>query len=342
MNFEIINVNQKETNSTTIPQEDINLWHRRYAHLGFENLKRVTKMVDGFNITSKTKRTRFCEACIEAKETRRPFKTSKHPKSTEPLELIFGDIVVVNVKSRLNEIYAFVLMDDYTSMKFTFPMKKKSDVAEYFISWASWIERQTGNRIKKFRSDNAKEFVFGELGKYFKEKGIEAQQTEKYEHEQGGSIERCNRTIFDKARSLLIDSGLKKEFWRDAVLTSTYLANRSPVYNQDITPYEAMTKKKPNVEHLKVFGSKAWARIPAEKLRGRNKMNSRVTAVRIIGYTKDSNCYSVVDQLGNVFTATLTTSTRVRMMHKVWISLSMKKDAKEWIGYNVCSKIWRI
>jgi hypothetical protein len=37
-----------------------------------------------------------------------------------------------------------------------------------------------------------------------------------------------NRSITEKARALIIDSKLDKSMWGEAVLTATYLLNRSP------------------------------------------------------------------------------------------------------------------
>ena len=45
-----------------------------------------------------------------------------------------------------------------------------------------------------------------------------------------------------------------------------YRHNRVPHnYLDGMTPFESWSGNKPDVTHLMIFGSKAWARIPTEK-----------------------------------------------------------------------------
>ena len=73
-----------------------------------------------------------------------------------------------------------------------------------------------------------------------------------------GLAERMNRTILVKARTHLSESGIENKFWGDAVLTSIYLINIMPTRALKIlkTQYEMWHKKKPDLQFLKVFGSK--------------------------------------------------------------------------------------
>jgi hypothetical protein len=45
--------------------------------------------------------------------------------------------------------------------------------------------------------------------------------------QENGAAERLNRTIMERAQSMLSNAGLGKEFWAEAVNTSMYLINRS-------------------------------------------------------------------------------------------------------------------
>ena len=49
------------------------------------------------------------------------------------------------------------------------------------------------------------------------------------------------------------------------------------------TPYEAWCGHKPSVSHFKVFGSKAWARIPLEK---RKDLQPQRKDYIMVGYAK--------------------------------------------------------
>lgn len=68
--------------------------------------------------------------------------------------------------------------------------------------------------------------------------------------------------------------GASKKNWVEVVSTAVYLLNCSPTKAVNgKTPYEAWHWRKPNVGHLKVFGSIAYAHIPYEKRRKLNDKN---------------------------------------------------------------------
>jgi hypothetical protein len=67
-----------------------------------------------------------------------------------------------------------------------------------------------------------------------------------------------NKTLMEKARSMLSSAELGQEFWAEAVGTACYLVNRSPSSMlDDKTPHEVWTGKKPFLQHLRVFGCDA-------------------------------------------------------------------------------------
>lgn len=75
-----------------------------------------------------------------------------------------------------------------------------------------------------------------------------------------------NRTLVEKARCIMIfDAKLTAQFWAEAINTATYLANRLPIAQSKRTPEEIWTGKRPNVSHLRVFGSTAMAHVPKHK-----------------------------------------------------------------------------
>ena len=255
---------------------DTSLWHRRFCHLGADNLKKLATMVDGFNCQGDSQMGE-CNACNKGKLTRRPFKTSSNPRMKHPLDLIHMDVLIINTTGRCEETCVLVFTDDFSGSRFSFPMSSKSGehILKEFNEWLPWAERMSDRKLKCIRHDNAKEFISGVFAERMKELGIEQQLTTKYEHEQNGTAERTNRVILDKARCILEDSGLSKVYWPDAILTATYVANRSPYAELDKTPVEAFSGIKPDVSKFRVFGSWCWAKVPVEFTGGKNKLDSR-------------------------------------------------------------------
>ena len=57
---------------------------------------------------------------------------------------------------------------------------------------------------------------------YCKQRGIQMEWTNPYTPEQNGTSERMNRTLVEKARSMLEDKSLDKKLWGVAVQTAAY------------------------------------------------------------------------------------------------------------------------
>ena len=60
-------------------------------------------------------------------------------------------------------------------------------------------------------------------------------------------------------RTILHDSGLPKNLWREALLHVVWVKNRSATRALDgKTPYEMLYGKKPNLGNLSCWGAKCW------------------------------------------------------------------------------------
>lgn len=81
-----------------------------------------------------------------------------------------------------------------------------------------------------------------------------------------GVSEHANRTIIEKARSILEGSHLPKPYWGEAVNTAIYLKNRSPTPGlRNKIPEELWTGEKVNPSQLRVFCCEAHIFIPKDK-----------------------------------------------------------------------------
>jgi hypothetical protein len=72
-----------------------------------------------------------------------------------------------------------------------------------------------------------------------------------------------NRTLLNNVRAMLTDADLPNMFWFEALTYAVHLHNLSPTRTlKNMTPEEAWSKNKPDVSHLRVFGSKAFVHVP--------------------------------------------------------------------------------
>lgn len=107
-------------------------------------------------------------------------------------------------------------------------MKERFELLSIFKSFFNEIKNQFGKTIKKFRSDNAKEYFSAELSSFFSSQGILHQSTCPHTPQQNGIAKRKNRHLVEIARSLMLNTNVPIHHWGDAVLTVCFLINMMP------------------------------------------------------------------------------------------------------------------
>ncbi|GKB41525.1 zinc finger, CCHC-type containing protein [Tanacetum coccineum] len=98
---------------------------------------------------------------------------------------------------------------------------------------------------------------------------------------------------------MLSYSGLNQEFWGEAMLTACCLLNRVPTKRNRITPYELWTKRKPNLNYLRVWGCRAVVRLLDPKLK---TLGERGIECIFVGYAEHSKAFRffVIEPNGSV------------------------------------------
>ena len=132
----------------------------------------------------------------------------------------------------------------------------KSEAFLAYCRTEAFIRHSCGKLVVNVRVNGALELTKGDMAKHFAKQGIVVQQTAAYAHQQAGKIEHYVRTIEEGGQTLIADSGLPMSFWGWAVLTSQYLRNRLPTSTLalNVTPFQVLTSKKPDLSHLRVWG----------------------------------------------------------------------------------------
>ena len=139
--------------------------------------------------------------------------------------------------------------------------------------------------LKILRSDNGCEYVKSEFIQYCKDAGIYMQHSIPYTPQQNGVAERKNSSLKEMATCMMEAKTLPPKFWAEAINCASYIQNRVPhkhIYG--MTPFEAWSGNKPDVTHFRIFGSKAWARIPTEN---RKALQPQSQGCLFVGYSKD-------------------------------------------------------
>ena len=154
------------------------------------------------------------------------------------------------------------------------PLASKDQVLEIFKNFVSRVERSTGKKVQRLRSDRGGEYTSYEFDEYLAEKGIERNLTVGYSPNQNGVAERLNRTLNEKTTAMIHASQMDDASWAEAMVTASYVRNRSPVeILGNRTPKEIWSGRRPTVKHLRVFGCLAAVKI--EKVHRSTKLDSK-------------------------------------------------------------------
>lgn len=283
-----------ETNMVTTQENSIGDWHRKLGHMNDKDLHLALKneTLIGLNF-NKDEVLSDCEACIQAKMTQVPSPNPRTtPRTMQRLEIVHSDVCgPIKTTSTGGNKYFVTFIDDYSRYGRVYFLKHKSDVLQKFKEYKEEMEKFTGNKIKFLQTDNGTEYINKEFQNYLKANGIAQRLSAPYTPHQNGLAERKNRTLVEKARAMLIDSKAELHLWAEAVNTANYLANRSvnsAIGNQ--TPFERWVLRKPCVNHLHPFGSKAFVLKKGPK---GHKFAPKATPGLFVGYSEISKAYKI-------------------------------------------------
>jgi transposase InsO family protein len=235
-----------------------------------------------------------CEACALGRQHREEFPVHKEKKQREIIELIHTDVCGPMQTMSLGGVrYFLIFVDDRSRFTWVYFIRKKSDVFEYFKEFKSMVEKQTNKCIKILRSDQGGEYTSGAFDSYCKNNGIIQQFNVSHTPQQNGAAERKNMTLVGCAHSMLKGKNISNGFWAESINTVVYLKNRSPTKILDLkTPFEVLYGYKPEVGHLRIFGSKAFSHIPKDE---RRKLDAKYVKCIFIGYCDDHKAYKLFD-----------------------------------------------
>ena len=313
--------------ATSLSPSAVDLWHSRLGHLGEQNVKKLANMSTGIDLKRDPKDKTACKNCafgkLHACPHRAPIK-----RATMPLELLHGDLMgpILKVKGLSTAyngaLYVFTLLDDATQRSEVYFLRQKTAVTTMacFRNFQnSFVRGQC--RTLRFRSDGGSEFL-GEFKQYCEHQGIVWESTIPDNPQMNGASERLGQTLMAKAHPMMTNRNIPTRYWPEAVRTANYLRNRSPNTRLGITPYEKDHGVKPDLGHVRIWGSKGLA-----LKHGKNsKFKEKATSCRLIGYEGD-HIYRLLGNDGLIFRAT-TVKWLEKQPHRYSYSDSSSSDSE--------------
>lgn len=134
------------------------------------------------------------------------------------------------------------------------------------------------------RCDQGSEFTSKASDTVLQKYNVKLDLAEMNVHEHAGTCERLNRTIQERIRALLAESGFPSSFWGQGADAACWLYNRTPHSALDyITPYEKFHVKMPELHQISILGARC--EVLDELLPRGEKTKPRSVTQFLIGYT---------------------------------------------------------
>nr|GEZ19272.1 retrovirus-related Pol polyprotein from transposon TNT 1-94 [Tanacetum cinerariifolium] len=208
------------------------IWHRRLSHLNFGVINHLAwqGLVRGLP-NLKFEKDHLCSACTMGKSTKKTHKPKSEDTNQEKLYLLYMDLCG--------------------------PMRVES------INEKEWLSVL----VQRIRIDNGTEFVNQTLRDYYEEVGISHETSVARSSQQNRVVERCNHTLIEAARTMLIYAQAPLFLWPEAVAAACFTQNRSIIrLRHGKTPYELLHSKLPDLSLFHVFGALCYPTNDSENL----------------------------------------------------------------------------
>nr|GEV84327.1 hypothetical protein [Tanacetum cinerariifolium] len=228
------------------------LWHHRLSHLNFGTINDLTRLdlVDGLP-KFKYEKDHLCSACERGK-----IKKASHPSKlvssdNSKLELLHMDLCgPMQVASINGKKYILVIVDDYSRYTWVYFLHSKDETPEIIKKFIAQAQLNYKAKVCKIRTENGTEFKNATLKAHYEKLGIMQQFSTACTPQQNGVVERCNRTLVEAARTMLIFSRSPEFIWAEAVATACFTQNRSIIhtrYNKTPMSFYAVESRMLNI-----------------------------------------------------------------------------------------------
>ncbi|KAK1459354.1 hypothetical protein CMEL01_02353 [Colletotrichum melonis] len=233
--------------------DDVWTWHRRLGHLSLHNMIILLDISTGITVTKAAilKKIKSGEVCPVCAVTRATVKIPRDPATRREEE--FGFLFHADtwgpypIEGFDGTRYFLFVTDDAKRFTFAAPISVKANLPKIFKRLHKTIEKTYNIKIRGYRFDN--EFWKGPIGRWLVEQNCRVEPTVAWQHYMGGTHERVNRVMREKAAPMIQEltitgqlsriitekaleyirqSSLPANLWPEAVKYAIWHKNRAP------------------------------------------------------------------------------------------------------------------
>jgi hypothetical protein len=292
--------------SQTPDIDEVDLWHRRLGDTAHHKLIEAVrnKLVDGITLdrkyfSSKGRKSYrcACDICAKSKMHKISFPAVRDRlKGLSPGDYMSSDILIFNnIPSREGYLYVFFIVDHASKRNWVFPMTSRHSkgVLDHLTTFLSEVLPTHGIILRHWHSDGGAELIAKDVLSFLHKKGVTTSHSPRDTPEMNSVTERWVRSLKEKVLCLLLRSSLPVAFWWHAVVTASYLLNRTPTKTAlgYMTPYECLTHQPPNLKFLRIWGSKCYVLKPVAERR--KDLDDKAYTGFLVGYAEQNTGYII-------------------------------------------------
>mmetsp|Transcript_37940 Transcript_37940/g.76675 ORF Transcript_37940/g.76675 Transcript_37940/m.76675 type:complete len:1384 (-) Transcript_37940:372-4523(-) len=265
---------------------DLNLWHKRLAHLSKEKLMRIHghNLVDGFHLVGNKNTHCGCDSCTQARIKRAASKHSAPYNSNAPTrigERVSTDVKSINFPSFDGYKYVVVFVDWYSGLGMPYFMRSKTEVVAKFKQFVDEMAFY-GIQIGTLSSDRGSEY-FSQEGHLIPGRDRSLSELDAFCASQTPKIKHIVTPVECKEK-------IAETWFRDHFYNA-----RTPNEKSGIsTPWTMLTGQRTRWDKLRVFGADAYLHRPNNSLA---KVPGIVRGQKLIfvGFSPNANGYRLFD-----------------------------------------------
>lgn len=223
-------MSRKSSHSALVTRTDsisnATAWHRRLGHLHPDGVISFLQHTKRPPIS----RQEFigCDDCAQGKSTQSP-ATSPFRRSPNALDLVHSDLLgPISPPTSSGKKYILSFIDDHTRFNHIYLLSSKDETFTCFKKYKALVEKQTGRRIGKLKSDQGGEYSSTAFLQFLEEAGIQLERGPAQRPPANSVAERFFRTIMGRIRTQLLQSGLPSFLWGELATYCSLQINCSP------------------------------------------------------------------------------------------------------------------
>ena len=272
--------------SEATPVNSIEDLHLRLGHASGGTLSKYAKDLG----LAKSEPLGFCLPCATANHPKKKFGIRSEVIATSPGSFV-SDVAGPFSTTAFKGVRYFVSWIDLNTLYgVLIGLQKKSQVTQAIIDQVTLFNNLNTAKVQKITSDGGGEYTSEILSNFAADHGIQLLKTVPYTPQLNGTAERFNRTIMEKVRAMMLDTGHPSFLWLECASYACIVRNFTPTSKLATSPYAARYGKQPDLKLLKPWGCLALAKIDNSL---RTKLDPQSTKGWFVGIDLDNLAYRI-------------------------------------------------